>query len=104
MVNYTKNRFSLTFCYMKYYYLCMKTLLDPVTKIDLAQALDQAFEAYDEKNRKYRDEILTGLDHIMKELETIREDNTIGTHQIRNLEEKTDNHEKRITKLESSPL
>ncbi|MCL4418726.1 hypothetical protein M1146_01335 [Patescibacteria group bacterium] len=59
-------------------------------------------EKMDEKNRKYRDQILTGLDGVMKELETMREENTVGTHQIRELDVKVDNHETRIAKLEAS--
>lgn len=58
-------------------------------------------ESLDGKNRKYRDEILTGLDKVMKELETMREENTVGSYQTRELREEVDNHEKRITKLES---
>lgn len=74
----------------------MKNLLDPVTKIDL----DEAFEEYGEKNRGYKDEILTGRDKVMKELETMREENVVGAFQIRELHEKFDVHEKRIKKLE----
>lgn len=73
----------------------MKNVLAPVTRIDL----DEAFEAYDEKNRGYRDQILTGLDRVMKELETIREETTVGVNQVT---EKVDEHEQRITKLEIS--
>jgi len=65
----------------------MKNLLEPVTKIDL----DEAFERYDEKNRTYRDDVLTGLDKVMKELEEIREEALIGNHQT---EERLTNHEK----------
>lgn len=73
----------------------MKNVLAPVTRIDL----DEAFEVYDEKNRGYRDQILTGLDRVMKELETIREETTVGVNQVT---EKVDEHEQRITKLEIS--
>lgn len=76
----------------------MKKLLDPITKIEL----DEAFEAYDEKNRGYIDKVLTGLDKVMKELETIREDNVIGTDQTRELRIDVDNHEKRILTLEQA--
>jgi hypothetical protein len=53
----------------------MKKLLNPVTRVEL----DEAFESYDEKNRKYKDQILGGLDKVMGELQTIREENTVGT-------------------------
>jgi len=54
------------------------------------------------KNRQYKDEIMTGLDKVVKELETIREDSIVGTHQIRELRVDVDNHEKRISKLEQT--
>lgn len=76
----------------------MKKITDPITIIDL----NEAFDKYDGKNRSYRDEILTGLDKVMKELETMREETTVGTFQIRELREEVDGHEKRITKLESA--
>jgi len=75
----------------------VKNLLSPITKIDL----DEAFERYDDKNRGYKDQILTGLDKVMKDLETIREEMTVGTHQMRKLKEEVDTHRKRISKLES---
>ncbi len=70
----------------------------PVTRKDLKEAFDQ----YDEKNRGYRDDILTKMDGVMKELETMREENTLAVGQTRELWEKVDNHEKRIAKLESA--
>jgi len=54
------------------------------------------------KNRQYKDEIMTGLDKVVKELEAIREDSIVGTHQIRELRVDVDNHEKRISKLEQT--
>ena len=75
----------------------MKKLLNPVTRIEL----DEAFENYDEKNRKYRDQILGGLDKVMGELQTIREENAVGNYQIREFREEIDDHGRRITKLES---
>ncbi len=53
----------------------------------------------DTKNRQYKNEIMTGLDKVMKELETMREENTVRDYQF---SEKFNNHEQRITKLESS--
>lgn len=50
----------------------------------------------------YRDEVLTRFDGIMKELETMREENVIGLYETRVLKEVVDNHGKRITKLESA--
>lgn len=70
------------------------------TKVDLVimkQELEGRFEELDEKNRGYRDQILTSLDKVAKELETWREDKILADHQL-------ENHEKRITKLESPTL
>ena len=82
----------------------MKIALDTVTKVDLVileQHLDEKLEKIDEKNRVYRDQILTGLDKVVKELETLREDNVMGTHQTEEMREEIKDHEVRITKLES---
>lgn len=54
----------------------------------------------DENARNYRDQILTKLDGVMGELQTMREENTVGTYQISELREKVDNHDKRIASLE----
>jgi hypothetical protein len=91
---------------------------EPVTKTDidslrkdikleaglLREEFSGAFERYDEKNRGYRDEVLTGLDKVMKELETMREESTIGVYKTREIEEKMEDQEKRISKIESSQL
>jgi len=72
----------------------------------MSKTLDYAtrndFKKLDSKLTKYKDEILNGLDEVMGELQAMREDNTIGIHQTRVLREDVDNHEKRITKLEST--
>ena len=56
----------------------MKNIMEPVTRFDL----NEAMELQDEKSRSYRDQILTGLDKVMKELESIREENTVGSYQV----------------------
>lgn len=76
----------------------MKKLIDPITKIDL----DEAFEKYDRKNRGYRDQILRGLDKVAKELETMRQESTVGAYQTRELTKKVNDHEKRNTDLKSA--
>ena len=72
-----------------------------VTKTDLVileqnikQDIDEKLEKIDEKNKGYRDEILTALDGVAKELETWREDKVLADHQL-------EDHEERITQLES---
>lgn len=64
--------------------------------LDLREGI---IDQVDTKNRQYRDDIMTGLDRVMKELETMREENTVGDYQVT---EKFDNHEQRIAKLEST--
>lgn len=77
-----------------------------VTDSDLRTALsDQEksiLKKMDEKSKKYRDDILKGLDKVMKELEEMREDSSLGAYQTRNLREDVDSHKKRITKLETA--
>ena len=67
----------------------------------LDEKLDSKIKQLDNQNREYRDEILTKLDGIMGELQTMREENTIGMYQMREVKEELDDHEKRISKLES---
>ena len=62
--------------------------------ISLKHDLEEKIENIDEKNRGYRDQILTSLDKVAKELETWREDKILADHQL-------ENHEERITQLES---
>lgn len=72
-------------------------LLEHVTKLDL----NEAFDRYDEKNRGYRDQVLTGIDDVMKELETMREEGAAGTLLIERISGRLDDHEERISNLES---
>jgi len=67
-----------------------------VTKFDL----QETEERIDKNATKYKNEILTKLDGIIGEQETMREDRTIGAYQTSELREKAENHEKRITNLE----
>ncbi len=77
----------------------MKKLPDYyITKIDL----DEAFEQHEEKHIKYRDEILTRLDGIAKNIEDIREENAAGILHSKRVDERIENHEKRIKKIEST--
>nr|MBI5455703.1 hypothetical protein [Candidatus Levybacteria bacterium] len=61
------------------------------TKIDL----DRLRVEIDDNAKKYRDDVLTKLDGVMGELQTMRGENTIGTYQTREIREQVDNHEKR---------
>lgn len=54
-----------------------------------------------DKNREFKDEILTAIDKVMGDNERLTTENEVGTHQIRNLRVKVDNHEKRLKALEA---
>ncbi len=49
---------------------------------------------------EFRSEIFERLEDISGQLETIREEQTIGYHQFKDLEEKVEGHEKRIIVFE----
>jgi BMFP domain-containing protein YqiC len=64
--------------------------------------LENLKQDIDEKARGYRDDVLTKLDGVMGELQTIREENTVGTYQMSELRRRVDNHDKRIASLEKT--
>lgn len=88
----------------------INTTKDLATKTDLKKVekslraellrLEEKVENVDENAKKYRDDILKKLDGVMGELQTMRDENTIGTYQTRELREQADDHEKRIVHLE----
>lgn len=45
-------------------------------------------------------QVMTALDGIVKELETIREDRELAVYQTREIREQVEKHEKRLTKIE----
>lgn len=72
------------------------TLQNYPTKADLREELEKV----DARVEKRHDEVMNAIDGVMKELENMREDNLIGTYQIRELRETSEDHEKRIAKIE----
>lgn len=54
-----------------------------------------------EEIRDTKNDLMTKIDGIAKGLEDMREEDTAGADLTRELEVKVDNHEERITKLES---
>lgn len=75
------------------------------TEINLLEArvqlmIDKLKSDIDESNERYRDEFLTAIDPILKEVLVAREDRTITTHHLVKLQEKVENHEVRIKQLE----
>lgn len=74
--------------------------LDLVTKVFLEIKLDEIKEEIDENAKNYRDDVLTKLDEVMGELETIREENILGNHHVQELRKQDANHERRLRRLE----
>lgn len=64
----------------------------------VSDGFEHVIETLDEHIREYRDEIMTKMDGIVGELQTMRGEITVGFHQDK---EQLDDHEKRITKLEA---
>lgn len=78
---------------------------ETITKQDFQNALDKIFGefgAMNEKLRKLEDRMNEYHDDIVGQLETLRDENTIGVYQTRELREITDDHETRITKIEKA--
>lgn len=92
----------------------------PVTKTDLESALkkyatkedllivkqelkEEIVGDIDEKNEKYKDEVMTKLDDISGQLEDLQEDKVLSIHQTEELRGKVDSYEKRIKNLEKIP-
>lgn len=73
-----------------------------VTKGELKEELKTLEERVDENARSYRDDILNKLDQVMGELETMREENLIGSYHIKELRKTDANQERRIRKLEQT--
>lgn len=61
--------------------------------------VDQLERNIDEKNKKYRDEFLTDIDPILKEVLASREERTIIAHQVSELRDRVDEHEVKIKQL-----
>lgn len=70
-----------------------------IVRVDIK--LESLGRDVDEKARKYRDEILSRIDDVMGQLETLREENVIGAHQTREFREQVDGHERRLVRLEN---
>ena len=56
----------------------------------------------DEKNAKYKDEVMTKLDDISGQLEDLQQDKVLSIHQTSQLREEVEDHEKRIKHLEKA--
>ena len=79
------------------------TKKDMRIEIALAQILfDEKLENLDIKNRGYRDEIMTRIDKVFKELVEMREDNAASTLHFERNDEAIAIHGKRIAALETA--
>ncbi len=56
----------------------------------------------DEKAKKYRDQVLTVMDKIVNELKTILQEQVIANAHAERMLDRIENHETRITKLETT--
>lgn len=72
----------------------------PVTEEKLDKALDQTKTDIKGWFQEFKDEVFNRLDDISGQLETIRDEQTIGFHQYKQLEQKVDDNEDRIAILE----
>ena len=73
----------------------------------LADQANVILEAVGETMEKKLDEkfdpIMTKLDGIMKGVEALQQENTVGAEQLRRHEDQVQKHEARIAKLETAP-
>lgn len=77
-------------------------LLRDGLKEDTRKAIGLVEAGMSNNFESYRDDVLTKFDAVMKELEEMREDSSLGVYQTRNLRQDVDKHEKRIAKLEAA--
>ncbi len=92
-----------------------EALLDYPTKKDLHKALEnyptknEMYQKFDELDRKFEErfvqfksDIFTRFDELMGELSQQREDRIFTDHDVKVLDEKVIDHDKRLKKLETS--
>lgn len=66
--------------------------------------LEGRMENLEENSRKYRDDITSRLDDVMRQLGILNQENIVGAQQTRELRHQVDTHEIRIVKLEKTSL
>lgn len=67
---------------------------------ELTRFKEEFREELEKKLTDFRDKILNAVDAVMKEVVAMREEQTIHFHQHEQINEKLDDHEQRIKKLE----
>ena len=65
--------------------------------------LEAVGETMEKKLDEKVDPVITKLDGIMKGVETLQQENTVGAQQLRRHEDHLQKHEARIAKLETAP-
>src|SRR6266700_6064093 len=65
--------------------------------------LEAVGEAMEKKLDEKFDPVITKLDGIMKGVEALQQENTVGAEQLRRHEDQLQKHEARIAKLETAP-
>ncbi|HSW48017.1 MAG TPA: hypothetical protein VLG67_02950 [Candidatus Saccharimonadales bacterium] len=84
-----------------------EVLKDYPTKKDVENIVYIKFDTFevkiDDKLTQFRSDMFTRFDELMGELAQQREDRIFTDHDIKVLKEKSDEHEKRIKKLETNP-
>lgn len=79
-----------------------KTITRAVLREELKNEIATLEERLGKAFDKRFDKVTNMLVDVAGHLQVIREEMTIGTHQVHELREIADNHEKRISKLEAS--
>src|SRR2546426_7439737 len=65
--------------------------------------LEAVGETMEKKLDEKFDPVITKLDGIMKGVEALQQENTVGAEQLRRHEDQVQKHEARIAKLETAP-
>jgi DNA repair ATPase RecN len=65
--------------------------------------LEAVGETLEKKLDEKFDPVITKLDGIMKGVEALQQENTVGAEQLRRHEDQLQKHESRIAKLETAP-
>jgi hypothetical protein len=77
--------------------------LDRLLSEQASVILEAVGETMEKKLNEKFDPVITRLDGIMKGVETLQQENTVGAQQLRRHEDHLQKHEARIAKLETAP-
>lgn len=76
--------------------------LERVLKVEIKLSGLATAQRVGEKMTQVKNQLLTVIDPLLRELEERREDREVGTYQTSRLKEQVDDHEKRLAKLETA--